>query len=161
MENKQVTASYLAEYFNKFVCNGYGDMVVKIKDGNYIHENELSVNYLKKEVEIQEYIFNNPVSCRIEKFKDSILQLVNDFYNDEIKDIEISKDGLSKVEKGFLITCIMYAASEYFCCFPRFNEKYNSQSGIKYSSLCRSDIFDLVRKLGGDEDDLEELCCYF
>lgn len=63
-------------------------------------------------------------------------------------------------EKGFLITCLITAASESFNYSPRFNKKYEPNSGIKYDKLPTSKIINLLEKLGGDEDDLEELLEY-
>lgn len=68
---------------------------------------------------------------------------------------------LSEKEKGFLITCIMSAASEKFTSFPRYNKKFSPETGIKYEGISsKTEIIDLIKKLGGDEDDLNELFFY-
>lgn len=75
----------------------------------------------------------------------------------EIVEDETNMNILTNEEKGFLINCIMSAASEPFTSCIRFNNKYDSNSGIKYNTIPKSKIIKLLEKLGGDEDDLEEL----
>lgn len=72
---------------------------------------------------------------------------------------------LSEKEKGFLITCILTAANEDFRYSPRFYKMYSSDSEIKLflqrhqnDILNRTEVIDLIRKLGGDKDDLQEFC---
>lgn len=82
----------------------------------------------------------------------------NTFTRDDlIKMLKGEIISLTNREKGFLITCLMTAASESFRCSPRFNTKRDPESGIKYDGIPKSEIIKLLEKLGGDEDDLEEL----
>ncbi len=69
------------------------------------------------------------------------------------------EDKLSEKEKGFIITSIMMATKEGFYNFPRYNELYEPESGIKYDNLTKAEIIDLLRKIGADEEDLEEFFC--
>lgn len=73
---------------------------------------------------------------------------------------ETFRPTLTDKERGFLITCIMTAASEYSTGAPRYNEKYNPSSGVKYEGLSKIEVIDLTRKLLADNDDLEELLGY-
>ncbi len=71
-----------------------------------------------------------------------------------------SKILLTNEERGFLITCIMSAASELFQNFPRYKEQYKEESGIKYIKLSNEKIVELLHRLGGDYDDTYELFHY-
>lgn len=85
---------------------------------------------------------------------------ISDFVEKKNPTIKEKNREFSNEEKGFLITCIMLAASETFYCFPRHNKKYCSESGVKYGTLTKIQIVDLLRKLGGDDDDFDELFAY-
>lgn len=73
---------------------------------------------------------------------------------------EIMKLTISNKERGFLINCIMRAASDCTLSDPRYNKRWNPESGVKYEGLSKMEVIDLTRKLLADNDDLEELLGY-
>lgn len=61
---------------------------------------------------------------------------------------------LTPEEKGFLICCITMAAGEGFYMFPRYEDYYKREGGVKYEGLSEEDIGKLLAKLGADVDDM-------
>jgi len=74
-----VTVDYLLNLLQKVSKAGKGDMQIKCKD-NFLHEDEISINYLENEIEFRGYLFNFDISKRINKFCSDINRAKSEFY---------------------------------------------------------------------------------
>lgn len=79
-----VTVDCLLDLLQKLHNAGNGDMKIKCID-NFLHEDEIGINYMDNEMEFRGYIYNLPVTERVREFCESIARAEKKFYG-------ISKD---------------------------------------------------------------------
>lgn len=74
-----MTVDYLLSLFKKLSDAGKGDMKIKCMD-NYLHEDEITINYLTNEVLFRGYLFNVPITDKVKQFCDDIEKAMKKFY---------------------------------------------------------------------------------
>ena len=74
-----VTVDYLLSVLKKLSDAGKGDMKIKCID-NYLHKDEIGVDYLKNEVLFRGFLFNIPITDKIKQFCDDIERAKERFY---------------------------------------------------------------------------------
>lgn len=74
-----VTVDCLLDLLQKLHNAGNGDMKIKCID-NFLHEDEIGINYMDNEMEFRGYICNLPVTERIKEFCKDIEQAKKKFY---------------------------------------------------------------------------------
>lgn len=79
MENDFITVDSLRERLNALSEIGYGDMKIKCQDG-YLHDDEIGYNYLDREVQFRGHLFNFPLTERVNKFRNGVEKLYQEFY---------------------------------------------------------------------------------
>lgn len=72
------TVDSLREILNRVSKHGYGDMKIKCQDG-YLHVNEISFNYPNREVFLRGFLFNQPVSEKVNEFYHGVQKLYNQY----------------------------------------------------------------------------------
>ena len=82
MNEEVATVAYLAEFLKNLTDDGYGDMKIKTKNGDYIHKDEIFVYYPDREFVIKGFIFNQPMTERMKRFSERIDEEVREFYDD-------------------------------------------------------------------------------
>ena len=79
MKEKVVTVDYLLSLFNKLSEQGKGDMEIKCL-GNYLHEDEVGVNYLSNEVLFRGMLYNYDITDKVKRFCNDIEKAKDRFY---------------------------------------------------------------------------------
>ena len=74
-----VTVDHLFKLLQGLHDYGYGNMRVKCKD-NYLHEDEISIDYSSNEVELRGYLYNFSMAEKIEEFRKDIDRATRKFY---------------------------------------------------------------------------------
>lgn len=74
-----VTVDYLLDLLQEISKAGNGDMKIKCQD-EFLHEDEISINYLENKMMFTGYLFNSDISKRINKFCSDIERAKNEFY---------------------------------------------------------------------------------
>lgn len=74
-----VTVDYLLDLFQKLSKSGNGDMKIKCRE-NFLHEDEIFINYADGEMEMRGYIFNLPVAKKVKRFCDDIDKAKREFF---------------------------------------------------------------------------------
>lgn len=80
---KEITVYDLAILFKDLTVKGYGDMKIKTKDGTYICNDELTYDFMNREIMIRGSIFNQPIYDRFSQLKDDIQTAFDKFYEYE------------------------------------------------------------------------------
>lgn len=78
-EKDIATVDYLFSLFKALSEHGKGDMKIKCMD-NYLHEDEININYMKNEILLRGYIFNFSISDKIRQFYNDIENAKRRFY---------------------------------------------------------------------------------
>ena len=78
-----VTVDYLLKLFQGLHDCGYGDIKLKCID-NYLHEDEIAIDYSNKEMELRGYLYNVPVAKKIKEFCEDIDRATRKFYKTKI-----------------------------------------------------------------------------
>lgn len=85
-----VTVDYLLKLLQGIHGYGYGNMKLKCKD-NYLHEDEIAIDYSNDEMKLRGYLYNFPVASKIKEFCEDIDRATKKFYEAEIgEEYEIS-----------------------------------------------------------------------
>lgn len=79
MKEKVVTVDYLLSLFKKLSDAGKGDMKIKCMD-NYLHEDEVGVNYLSNEVLFRGNLYNYDITDKVKRFCNDIEKAKDRFY---------------------------------------------------------------------------------
>lgn len=79
MKSEVTTVDYLLSLFNELSEQGKGDMKIKCTD-NYLHEDEIGVDYLKNEVLFRGSLFNVPITDKVKRFCNDIEKAKDRFY---------------------------------------------------------------------------------
>lgn len=74
-----VTVDYMLRLFQGLHDYGYGDMRVKCKD-NYLHEDEIAIDYSDNEMELRGYLYNFSVAEKVKEFCADIRKAETKFY---------------------------------------------------------------------------------
>lgn len=74
-----VTVDYLLGMLKGLSENGYGDMKIKCLD-NPLHEDEITLNYTKREVLLRGFLFNVQITQKVKKFCTDIEKAKDEFY---------------------------------------------------------------------------------
>lgn len=74
-----VTVDHLLKLLQGLHDYGYGNMRVKCKD-NYLHEDEIAIDYSGNEMELKGYLYNFPVAEKVEEFRKDIDRATRKFY---------------------------------------------------------------------------------
>lgn len=78
-KNDGVTVNYLLSMFQNLAHAGYGNMVLKIED-EPVHDDEISIHYLTKELIIRKNLANDSLTKRMEKFCEDVEMARRAFY---------------------------------------------------------------------------------
>lgn len=79
MKENVVTVDYLLSLFKKLSDEGKGDMKIKCMD-NYLHEDEIRVNYLSNEVLFRGMLYNYDITDKVKRFCNDIEKAKDRFY---------------------------------------------------------------------------------
>lgn len=79
LENNIHTVDSLRKVLNEVSEHGYGDMKIKCQDG-YLHNNEMTFDYINKNVIIHGFLFNQPVSKKVNEFYHGVQELYNQYW---------------------------------------------------------------------------------
>lgn len=82
MSEKITTVDDLLSLFKKLSEQGKGSMKIKCLD-NYLHEDEITLNYTKNEVWLRGYLFNVPIADKVRRFYEDIEKARDRFYEKE------------------------------------------------------------------------------
>lgn len=74
-----VTVDHLLKLLQGLHDYGYGNMRVKCKD-NYLHEDEIAIDYSGNEMELKGYLYNFSVAEKVEEFRKDIDRATRKFY---------------------------------------------------------------------------------
>ena len=80
-----VTVNYMLRLFQRLHEAGNGDMKIKCMD-NFLHEDEIGINYMDNEMKFRGLIFNQPMTQKVKEFCNDIKRAEKKFYgfiNDE------------------------------------------------------------------------------
>lgn len=78
-----ITVDYLLKLLQGIHDHGYGNMKLKCID-NYLHEDEIAIDYSNNEIKLRGYLYNFPVAEKIKKFCEDIDRATRKFYETEI-----------------------------------------------------------------------------
>lgn len=82
MSGKVTTVNDLLSLFQKLSEQGKGGMKIKCMD-NYLHEDEITLNYSGNEVLLRGYLFNVPIADKVRRFYEDIEKARDRFYEKE------------------------------------------------------------------------------
>lgn len=74
-----LTVDCLLDLLQKLHNAGNGDMKIKCLD-NFLHEDEIEINYMNNEMQFRGMIFNFPITERVREFCESIARAEKKFY---------------------------------------------------------------------------------
>lgn len=74
-----VTVDMLIDLLQKFHDAGNGDMKIKCRD-NFLHEDEIGINYKDNEMQFRGYLFNLPIAKKVSEFCSDIEKAKKKFY---------------------------------------------------------------------------------
>lgn len=80
MKNKFLTVDSLRKVLNKISECGYGDMRIKCQDG-YLHDDEISFNYIAREILLRGFLYNFSPTEKIKEFKNDIENAYKKYYD--------------------------------------------------------------------------------
>lgn len=84
-----LTVDRLLYLLQKLHNAGNGDMEIKCSD-NFIHEDEIGINYMDNEMKFRGLIYNFPITERVKEFHEDIDKAYRKFYG--ICEIEESEE---------------------------------------------------------------------
>lgn len=79
MSENVATVDDLLSLFKKLSKHGKGYMKIKCADG-YLHEDEITLNYLESEVWFRGHLFNTPIADNVRQFCEDIEKARDRFY---------------------------------------------------------------------------------
>lgn len=77
-----VTVDYLLSLMQELSSAGKGNMEIKCAD-NFLHEDEIKVDYTKNEISFRGFIFNYSIADKVKRFCDDIEKAKEKFYSTE------------------------------------------------------------------------------
>lgn len=78
-----VTVDYLLKLLQGIHDHGYGNMKLKCKD-NYLHKDEIAINYSSNEMELRGYLYNLPIALKIKELCEDVDRATKKFYETEV-----------------------------------------------------------------------------
>lgn len=75
-----LTVNKLLEKLTILKKSGYGEMKIRCID-NYLHDDELHVDYVVEEIQFRGHLFNYPITNKVRKFCEDIDEAREDFYS--------------------------------------------------------------------------------
>lgn len=79
MDNNFLTVDILLGKLKGLSEAGYGDMKIKCQD-SYLHEDEIGIDFLAREILLRGYLYNFPITKRVNEFKDDIERAYRKYY---------------------------------------------------------------------------------
>ena len=74
-----LTVNKLLETLTILKKSGYGETKIRCID-NYLHDDEIHVNYVDEEIQFRGHLFNYPITDKVRKFCEDINEAREDFY---------------------------------------------------------------------------------